>query len=141
MKAVRFHEYGSPEVLRYEDVDQPVPGAGEVRIRVAATSFNPVEGNIRAGVMQGPIPIGLPHTPGIDLGGTVDAIGEDVTGFGLGDRVLGALPLTSTGAAAEYVIAPARMLATPPRASRWRTPPGYRWSGSPPVRRCSTTRS
>jgi NADPH:quinone reductase-like Zn-dependent oxidoreductase len=114
MKAVRFHEYGTPDVLRYEDVEQPVPGAGEVRIRVAATSFNPVEGNIRAGVMQGPIPIRLPHTPGIDLAGTIDALGPDVTGFAVGDRVLGALPLTSTGAAAEYVIAPAAILAAAP---------------------------
>ena len=114
MKAVRFHEYGTPEVLRYEDVDQPAPGVGEVRIRVAATSFNPVEGNIRAGVMQGPIPIRLPHTPGIDIAGTVDALGEDVAGFDVGDRVIGALPLTSTGAAAEYVIAPAGILAAAP---------------------------
>ncbi|WP_328320056.1 NADP-dependent oxidoreductase [Kribbella sp. NBC_00382] len=114
MKAVRFHEYGTPEVLHYEDVDQPAPGVGEIRIQVAATSFNPVEGNIRAGVMQGPIPIRLPHTPGLDIAGTVDALGEDVTGFDLGDRVIGALPLTSTGAAAEYVIAPAQLLAAAP---------------------------
>ncbi|GAA2599201.1 hypothetical protein GCM10010435_93320 [Winogradskya consettensis] len=114
MKAVRFHEYGAPEVLRYEDVDQPVPAAGEVRIRVAATSFNPVEGNIRSGVMRGPIAIQLPHTPGIDIAGTVDALGEDVTGLAVGDRVIGALPLTSPGAAAEYVIAPAGILAAAP---------------------------
>jgi NADPH:quinone reductase-like Zn-dependent oxidoreductase len=48
MKAVRFHEFGDPDVLRYEDVDQPAPGAGEVRLRVAATSFNQVDGGIRA---------------------------------------------------------------------------------------------
>ncbi len=114
MKAVRFHEYGTPEVLRYEDVDQPAPGAGEIRIRVAATSFNAVEGNIRAGVMQGPIPIQLPHTPGLDIAGTVDALGEGVTGFDIGDRVIGALPLTSTGAAAEYVVAPAQIMAAAP---------------------------
>ena len=47
MKAVRFHEYCDPGVLRYDDVDQPVPGAGEVRLRVAATSFNPVDASIR----------------------------------------------------------------------------------------------
>ncbi len=114
MKAVRFHEYGTPEVLRYEDVDQPAPGVGEIRIRVAATSFNAVEGNIRAGVMQGPIPVQLPHTPGLDIAGTVDALGEDVTGFEIGDRVVGALPLTSTGAAAQYVIAPVEILAAAP---------------------------
>ena len=81
MKAVRFHEYGDPSVLRYEDVEQPVPGAGQVLIRVAATSFNGVDGNIRAGFMQGPIPVTLPHTPGIDVSGTVAALGEGVEGF------------------------------------------------------------
>ena len=78
MKAVRFHEYGDPDVLRYEDVEQPVPGAGQVRVRVAATSFNAVDGGIRAGYMQGPFPVTLPHTPGIDVAGTVDALGEGV---------------------------------------------------------------
>ncbi|WP_426502413.1 hypothetical protein ACPPVO_32785 [Dactylosporangium sp. McL0621] len=47
MKAVRYHEYGDPSVLRYEDVEQPTPGAGQVLIRVAATSFNGVDGNTR----------------------------------------------------------------------------------------------
>jgi NADPH:quinone reductase-like Zn-dependent oxidoreductase len=114
MKAMRFHEYGTPEVLRYEDVDQPVPGVGEVRVRVVATSFNPVEGNIRAGFMRGPIPVALPHTPGVDIAGIVDALGADVTGFVVGDPVIGALPLTSPGAAAEYVIAPAPILTAAP---------------------------
>ncbi|GLY07608.1 NADP-dependent oxidoreductase [Actinoplanes sp. NBRC 101535] len=114
MKAVRFHEYGTPDVLRYEDVELPVPAAGEVRIRVAATSFNPVEGNIRAGRMQGPIPVVLPHTPGIDIAGTVDALGDGVEGLTVGDQVIGALPLTSPGAAAEFVIAPAAILTAAP---------------------------
>ncbi|BCJ48307.1 NADPH:quinone reductase [Actinoplanes ianthinogenes] len=114
MKAVRFHEYGDPAVLRYEDVEQPVPGAGQVLIRVAATSFNGVDGNIRAGFMQGPIPVALPHTPGIDVSGTVAELGADVTGFQVGDRVVGFLPMTGDGAAAEYVLAPAGILAPAP---------------------------
>ncbi len=115
MKAVRFHEFGGPEVLRYEDVEQPVPGAGEVRIRVAATSFNGVEGTIRAGFMRGPIPVTLPHTPGIDVAGTIDALGDGVDDLAAGDRVIGFLPMTGTGAAAEYVIAPAELLTGAPR--------------------------
>ncbi|SEP79209.1 NADPH:quinone reductase [Lentzea xinjiangensis] len=115
MKAVRFHEFGSPEVLRYEDVEQPVPAAGEVLVRVAATTFNPVEGNIRLGVMQGPIPVELPHTPGLDVAGTVDALGEGVEGLAVGDEVIGFLPMTKPGAAAEYVIAPAAVLARAPK--------------------------
>nr|WP_221381600.1 NADP-dependent oxidoreductase [Actinoplanes polyasparticus] len=115
MKAVRFHEFGGPEVLRYEDVEQPSPGSGQVRIRVAATSFNGVDGNIRAGYMQGPIPVELPHTPGIDVAGTVDALGDDVHDVAIGDQVIGFLPMTGAGAAAEYVIAPAELLTGAPK--------------------------
>jgi NADPH:quinone reductase-like Zn-dependent oxidoreductase len=114
MKAVRFHEYGDPGVLRYEDAEQPAPGAGQVLIRVAATSFNGVDGNIRAGFMQGPIPVTLPHTPGIDVSGTVAALGEGVDGFRAGDRVVGFLPMTDDGAAAEFVVVPAEILAPAP---------------------------
>jgi NADPH:quinone reductase-like Zn-dependent oxidoreductase len=115
MKAVRFHEFGGPEVLSYEDAEQPSPGAGQVRIRVAATSFNGVDGNIRAGYMQGPIPVELPHTPGIDVAGTVDALGAGVNEVAVGDQVIGFLPMTGSGAAAEYVIAPAEILTGAPK--------------------------
>ncbi|MGW6441435.1 NADP-dependent oxidoreductase [Lentzea sp. NPDC055074] len=115
MKAVRFHEFGGPEVLRYEDVEQPVPAAGEVLVRVTATTFNPVEGNIRLGVMQGPIPVDLPHTPGLDVAGTVEVLGEGVEGFAAGDEVIAFLPMTKPGAAAEYVLAPADALTPAPK--------------------------
>jgi NADPH:quinone reductase-like Zn-dependent oxidoreductase len=114
MKTVRFHEYGAPDVLRYEDVDEPVPGTGQVRVRVAATTFNGVDGNIRAGFMQGPMPLTLPHTPGLDVGGTIDALGEGVNGLGIGDQVVGFLPFVDDGASAEYVLAPAESLAAAP---------------------------
>jgi NADPH:quinone reductase-like Zn-dependent oxidoreductase len=114
MKAVRFHEFGDADVLRYEDVEQPVPGAGEVRIRVAATSFNAVDDGIRGGYLQAPFPVVLPHTPGIDVAGTVDAVGDGVTMVAVGDTVVGFLPIVADGAAAEYVIAPAEILAPAP---------------------------
>ena len=114
MQAVRFHEFGAPDVLRVEDVAQPVPGAGQVRVRVAATSFNGVDATIRAGAMQGPIPVVLPHTPGIDVSGTVDALGQGVTGLQVGDAVVGFLPMDADGAAAEYVLAPAEVLTAAP---------------------------
>src|SRR5919112_1090129 len=116
MKAVRFHEYGDPGVLRYEDVEQPVPADGQVLIRVTATSFNGVDGNIRGGFMQGPIPVQLPHTPGIDVAGTVDALGEGVDGIAVGDDVIGFLPMDGTGAAAQYVLAPADVLTPAPKS-------------------------
>ncbi len=114
MKAVRFHAYGGPDVLRYEDVEEPVPGAGQVRIRVAATSFNGIDANIRGGGMQGPIPVVLPHTPGIDVAGTVDALGEGVTNVGVGAQVVGSLPMVADGASAEHVLVPAEILAAAP---------------------------
>ena len=114
MKAMRFHEYGGPDVLRYEDVEQPTPGAGEVRLRVAATSFNGVDAGIRGGYLQGPFPVTLPHTPGIDVAGTVDALGEGVGNVTVGDAVVAFLPMTAPGAASEFVIAPAEVLAAAP---------------------------
>ena len=114
MKAVRFYEYGDPDVLRYEDVEQPTPGAGEVRLRVAATSFNGVDAGIRGGYLQGPFPVTLPHTPGIDVAGTVDALGEGVEDVTVGDAVIAFLPMTAPGAAAEFVIAPTQVLAPAP---------------------------
>src|SRR5436305_3721415 len=114
MKAMRFHEYGGPDVLRYEDVEQPTPGAGEVRLRVAATSFNGVDAGIRGGYLQGPFPVTLPHTPGIDVAGTVDALGEGVEKVTVGDAVVAFLPMTAPGAAAEFVIAPTDVLAAAP---------------------------
>src|SRR4051812_13860313 len=114
MKAVRFHEYGDPSVLRHEDVEQPVPGAGEVRLRVAASAFNPVDDGLRGGYLQDPFPVTLPHIPGIEVAGTVDALGDGVDNVAVGDTVVGFLPIVADGAAAEYVIAPAEILAPAP---------------------------
>jgi NADPH:quinone reductase-like Zn-dependent oxidoreductase len=114
MKAMRFHEFGAPDVLRYEDVEQPAPGAGEVRLRVAATSFNGVDAGIRGGYLQGPFPVRLPHTPGIDVAGKVDALGVGVENVTVGDAVVAFLPMTAPGAAAEFVIVPTELLAAAP---------------------------
>jgi NADPH:quinone reductase-like Zn-dependent oxidoreductase len=116
MKAIQFHEYGTPDVLTYEDVDLPTPAAGQVRIRVAGTSFNSVDGNIRAGFMQEPMPLTLPHTPGLDVAGTVDEVGDGVTAWAVGDEVIGFLPFTVDGAAAEFTLADADGLARAPRS-------------------------
>src|SRR3954451_5778692 len=115
MKAMRFHAFGDADVLRYEDVEQPEPGAGEVRIRVAATSFNPVDDGIRGGDLQGPFPVTLPDTPGIEVAGTGAALGDGVSGVQLGDDVIGFLPMVADGASADYVVAPAEVLAPAPR--------------------------
>jgi len=66
--------------------------------------------------MRGPIPVELPHTPGLDVAGTVDAVGDGVDGFAAGDQVVGFLPMDKPGAAAEYVLAPAEILTAAPKA-------------------------
>jgi NADPH:quinone reductase-like Zn-dependent oxidoreductase len=114
MKAVRFFTYGGPEVLRYEDVERPSPAAGQVLVRVAGTSFNRVDDALRAGYLQEALPLTLPHTPGIDVAGTVEALGTDIANWSPGDAVIGLLSLTEPGAAAEYVLAPAAVLAAAP---------------------------
>lgn len=112
MKAVRFHEVGGPEVLQYGDIEQPVPGAGQVRLRVAASAYSPADNGIRAGFLR--LPIVLPHVPGYDVSGTIDAIGDGVEGFTVGDAVIGFLPMTEDGGAAEYVVAPADVFVAAP---------------------------
>lgn len=112
MKAVRFHETGTAEVLRYEDADQPVPGAGEVLVRVAGSAFNPADGGIRGGFL--PFPVALPHVPGYDVSGTVDALGDGVEGLVVGQDVVGFIPMIADGSAAQYVVAPAADLVAAP---------------------------
>jgi len=112
MQAVRFHEVGGPEVLRTEDVEQPTPGAGQVRLRVAASAFNAADNGMRGGFL--PIPIQLPHVPGYDVSGIVDALGDGVEGIEVGDAVVAFLPMELDGGAAEYVIAPADAVVAAP---------------------------
>lgn len=116
MKAAIYHRYGANGVLRYEDVERPTPGAGEVLVKVAATSFNPVDAGIRRGYLSEVYAIAFPHTPGIDVAGTVAELGDGVDGWQLGDAVVGMLPLDADGAAAEYVVAPAEALTVAPRS-------------------------
>ncbi|QNI06939.1 NADP-dependent oxidoreductase [Mycobacterium kubicae] len=116
MKAVLFHRYGGSEVLQYEDVPRPTPGPGQVLLKVAATSFNPVDAGIRGGYLTDVFPITFPHIPGIDVAGTIAEIGDGVQGWNVGDPVVALLPMETDGAAAEYVLAPAELLAAAPRS-------------------------
>ncbi len=88
MKAVVLHEYGPASNLKYEDFPDPKPGAGEVLVRVSATSLNPVDWMLRAGAVRDIIPIEFPYILGCDLAGIVHEVGEGVTGFEPGDRVM-----------------------------------------------------
>jgi NADPH2:quinone reductase len=84
MKAIIVNEFGSPEVMKLEEVSVPRPTGTQVLVRVEAIGVNPIETYIRSG-NYGPIP--LPYTPGKDASGVVEAVGENVTKFNPGDRV------------------------------------------------------
>ena len=85
-----------------------------MRLRVAATSFNGVDDGDPRRLPAGPLPGDAAPHPGIDVAGTVDALGEGVENVAVGDAVVGFLPMIADGAAAEYVIAPAEVLAAAP---------------------------
>jgi NADPH:quinone reductase-like Zn-dependent oxidoreductase len=112
VKAIQFQEVGGPEVLQYSEIEQPAPAMGEVRLRVAASAFSAADNSMRAGFL--PIPIELPHVPGYDVSGTIDAIGEGVDGLTAGDPVIAFLPMERDGGAAEYVVAPADAVVAAP---------------------------
>ena len=88
MKAIVLHEFGGPGKLRFEDVDDPKPGEGEVLVSLAATSVNPVDYKIRSGALQSMMPVELPTILGRDLSGVIRELGPGVTGFATGDRVM-----------------------------------------------------
>jgi NADPH:quinone reductase-like Zn-dependent oxidoreductase len=87
MKAIVVHEYGGPEVLKFEDYPDPVPGRGEVLVRVAAASVNPIDYKRRAGLTKDFYPIHFPGLIGVDMAGTVVEVGPGVEEFGAGNRV------------------------------------------------------
>jgi NADPH:quinone reductase-like Zn-dependent oxidoreductase len=116
MKAVRFHSYGGPEVLVLEEVPRPQPGEGEVLIRVQGAGVNPLDWKARAGHVKEWLQHRLPLIPGWDASGVVEEVGEGVTAFKKGDGVYGMLNFKQDGAYAEYVVAQAQDLASPPKS-------------------------
>jgi NADPH:quinone reductase-like Zn-dependent oxidoreductase len=103
MKAVRIHEYGGPEVLKYEDAPRPTPGAGDILIRVHATSVNPVDIAIRSGLFKERMKYQMPMTPGWDVSGVVEAVTAGATRLKPGDEVYARPDLARDGAYAEYI--------------------------------------
>src|SRR5277367_976029 len=87
MKAIVVHQYGGPEVLRFEDYPDPVSGPGEVLVRVAATSVNPIDYKRRAGLTKDFYPLHFPGLIGVDMAGTVVKVGSGVEDFSIGDQV------------------------------------------------------
>src|SRR5271163_4600102 len=111
MKAIVVHQYGGPEVLRFEDYPDPVPGPGEVLVRVAATSVNPIDYKRRAGLTKDFYPLHFPSLIGVDMSGTVVKIGPGVEDFSVGDQVFAMADNTY----AELCVVKAAVLAKIPK--------------------------
>jgi NADPH:quinone reductase-like Zn-dependent oxidoreductase len=104
MKAVVIDEFGAPDVLHVVDKELPEPGTGQVRLRVRAAGVNPLDGKIRSGAAQQMFPTRLPAVLGLEIAGTVDAVGPGADGLAVGDDVLG---FADGGGYAEYALATA----------------------------------
>jgi NADPH:quinone reductase-like Zn-dependent oxidoreductase len=129
MKAIRFCEYGSPDVLKFEDVEKPVPNDDQVLIKVRAASLNFID----PGVMRGPWPLRLmsglrkPEKTGLgnDVAGTVEAVGKNVTLFKAGDDVFG----VGRPTLAEYACARERALVVKPANVTFEQAGSVAWAG------------
>jgi NADPH:quinone reductase-like Zn-dependent oxidoreductase len=104
MKAIRIHNYGGPEVLRYEDAPRPEPQAGEVLVRVHAAGVNPIDWKVREGHMKDLWPHKFPLILGWDVSGTVEEVGPGVSRFKIGDEVYSIPDPTRNGAYADYIV-------------------------------------
>jgi len=110
MKAIVMHEYGGPEVLKYEDHADPVAGAGELLVKVAATSINPIDYIQRTGMAKAMFPLQFPAILGRDLAGTVVRVGPGAQGFSVGDKVIA----VTNGTYAELCVVKAEIAAKLP---------------------------
>jgi NADPH:quinone reductase-like Zn-dependent oxidoreductase len=116
-KAVRFDEYGGVDVLYIAEVDRPVPGPGQVLVRMKAAAINPGEGKIRSGALAQRFPATFPSGEGSDLAGIVDELGPDVQGISVGEEVIG---FTDNRAShAELVVTEAADLVPKPAGVSW----------------------
>lgn len=112
MRAIQYAEHGAPDVLELVDVPVPEPKEGQVRVAVRAAGVNAFDAKARSGLMEG-VPRSFPSTPGLELAGVVDAVGEGA-GFEIGDEVFG---WALGGSYAEY--ARAKVVARKPRELAW----------------------
>ncbi len=89
MRALRFHNYGGPEVLEWAPAPEPHAGPGQVRVVVRAASVNPIDWKVLSGATSGGQPLASPGYLGFDAAGVIDEVGDDVTDVSVGDEVFG----------------------------------------------------
>jgi len=115
MKAVVIHQYGGPEVLKYEDVPRPEPQADQIVVRVIAAGVNPVDGMIRSGMFANE-KRAFPIILGGDIAGVVEKVGSRITKFKVGDPVFAYVSLGNSGGYAQYALVTEREAAPKPKS-------------------------
>jgi len=116
MKAMVIHEYGGPEVLKYEDVPRPEPKEDRILIRVIAAGVNPVDGMIRSGMFAKDGNRAFPIILGGDVAGVVEKVGSKITKFKAGDPVFAYISLDDSGGYAQYALVTEREAALKPKS-------------------------
>jgi NADPH:quinone reductase-like Zn-dependent oxidoreductase len=116
MKAIVVHEYGGPEVLKYEDAPRPEPKDNEILVRVIAAGVNPVDGMIRAGMFAKYSKNAFPLVPGYDVAGTVEKTGGKIDQYKAGDAVYAYIGLKQGGGYAEYAVAAEKEVSPKPQS-------------------------
>ena len=116
MKAIVIHEYGGPEVLKYEDVPRPDPKDDQILVRVIAAGVNPVDGMIRSGMFAKYEKAVFPMIPGADIAGVVEKVGSKVTKFKPGDPAFAYVTLKNSGGYAEYALTTEHEAAPKPKS-------------------------
>ncbi len=116
MKAMVIHEYGGPEVLKYEDVPRPEPKEDQILIRVIAAGVNPVDGMIRSGMFAKDGNRAFPIILGGDVAGVVEKVGSKITKFKAGDPVFAYISLDDSGGYAQYALVTEREAALKPKS-------------------------
>lgn len=116
MKAVVAHQYGGPEVLKYEDAPRPEPKDDQILVRVIAAGVNPVDGMILSGMFARNQTLAAPLIPGGDIAGVVEKTGSKVTKLKKGDAIYAYLSLRNNGGYAEYAVATEKEAAIKPKS-------------------------
>ena len=115
-RQVSYKQYGGVDVLQLLEAERPVPGEGQLLIRVKAAGINPFEAKLRQGLMEGQIPLSFPAAQGNDVAGVVESVGPGVSGFKAGDEIVGSS--AKRGAQADFaLVAQAKALPRPEHVS------------------------
>lgn len=112
MKAIRIHEFGGPEVMKYDEIPKPEPGPGEIRIRIIASGVNPIDWKLRKGLLDN---FPLPMVIGLDIAGIVDATHQEEKLFQVGEEVFAKIPI-GKGGYTEYTVVNSAQVARKPKS-------------------------